>query len=102
MLEITHQGTNSIKEIKINILVQQHEIFKIHSNETITQMFARFTTITNDLNALEKSYTSTKLVNKILRSLPKAYQKLTKTKWWQFERQETFQSFLLKNLWVHL
>ena len=37
-------------------------------------MFARFITITNDLNALEKSYTSIELVNKILRSLPKAYQ----------------------------
>ena len=46
----------------------------MHSNETIVQMFARFTTITNDLNALGKSYTSTELVNKILRSLPKAYQ----------------------------
>ena len=49
-------------------------MFKMHSNETIAQMFSRFTTITNDLNALGKSYTSTELVNKILRSLPKAYQ----------------------------
>ena len=37
-------------------------------------MFARFNTITNDLYALGKSYTLTELVNKILRSLPKAYQ----------------------------
>ena len=37
-------------------------------------MFARFTTITTDINALGKSYTSTRLVNMILRSLPKAYQ----------------------------
>ena len=73
-LEITHQGTYSMKETKINILVQQCEIFKMHSNETIAQMFARFITITNDLNALGKSYTSTKLVSKIIRSLPKAYQ----------------------------
>ena len=49
-------------------------MFKMHSNETITQMFARFNTITNDPYGLGKSYTSTKLVNKILRSLPKAHQ----------------------------
>ena len=74
MLEVTHQGASFMKETKINILVQQYEMFKMHSNETIAQMFARFTTITNDLNALGKSFTSTELVNKILRSLPKAYQ----------------------------
>ena len=49
-------------------------MFKMHSNETIAQIFARFNTITNDLYALGKSHTSIELVNKILRSLPKAYQ----------------------------
>ena len=56
MLEVTHQGTSFMKETKINILVQQYEMFKMHSNETFTQMFARFNTITNDLYALGKSY----------------------------------------------
>ena len=75
MLEVTHQGTSSMKETKINILVQQYEIFKMHNNETIAQMFARVNTITNnDLYALGKSYTSTESMNKILKSLPKAYQ----------------------------
>ena len=46
----------------------------MNNDETIAQMFSRFTAITNDLNILGKSYTSTELVNKILRSLPKAYQ----------------------------
>ena len=75
MLEVTHQGTISMNETKINILVQQYEMFKMYSNEIITQMFIRFNTITNDLYALGKSYTSTELVNKYLRSiLLKAYQ----------------------------
>ena len=38
-------------------------------------MFARLNTITNDLYALGKSYTSTELVNKILRSFPNVYQR---------------------------
>ena len=46
----------------------------MHNSETIAQMFARFNSITNNLNALGKSYTSIELVNKILKSLPKAYQ----------------------------
>ena len=49
-------------------------MFKMHGYETIAQMFARFNTITNDLFALGKAYTSTELVNKILRSFSKAYQ----------------------------
>ena len=63
-----------MKETKINTLVQQYEMFKMHNNETIAQMFEKLNTITNGLYALGKSYTSTELVNKILRSLPKAYQ----------------------------
>ena len=46
----------------------------MHSNLILAQMFARFNTITNDLSALGKSYTWTELVNKVIRSLPKAYQ----------------------------
>ena len=37
-------------------------------------MLDRFNTITNDVYALGKSYTSLELVNKILRSFPKVYQ----------------------------
>ena len=74
MLEATHQGTSFMKEAKINILVQQYEMFKMHSNEAIAKIFSRFDIITNDLYTFGKLYISTKLVNKILRSLPKAYQ----------------------------
>ena len=74
MLEVIHQGTSFMKETKINTLVQQYEMFKMHSNETIVQMFAIFNTITIDFYAVGKPYTSPELVNKILRSLPKISQ----------------------------
>ena len=64
-------------------------MFKILSSEKIAQIFTRFTIITNDLNTLGKSYTSTELVNKILRSSPKVYQ----TKWWQFGGKRPFKAF---------
>ena len=44
------------------------------SDETMSQIFTRFTTITNGLNILDRSYSSVELVNKVLKSLPKAYQ----------------------------
>ena len=98
MLKITHQGTSSMKETKINILVQKYEMFKMHSNETIAQMFSRFNSITNNLYALGKSYTSTELVNKILRSLPKAYQSNVVA----IREAMDLTSSHLKILWVHL
>ena len=47
-----------MKETKNNFLVKQYELFKMHYDETIAQVFSRFT-ITNDFNTLGKSYTST-------------------------------------------
>ena len=46
-------------------------MFKMHSSETIEQMFARFTIITNDLNALGKLYNSIELVKEFVQSLSK-------------------------------
>ena len=46
----------------------------MNSNETIAQMFIRFDTITMTFMLLGKRYILTELMNKILRSLPKAYQ----------------------------
>ena len=55
------------------MLVQQYEMFKRSCNEIISRMFAKFNIITNDLSALDKSYNVTKLLNKILKRLPKDY-----------------------------
>jgi hypothetical protein len=34
-LEVTHEGTNQVKEFKINMLVHQYELFKMFLNEYI-------------------------------------------------------------------
>ncbi|KAM6597070.1 hypothetical protein CsatA_007594 [Cannabis sativa] len=74
MLEVTHQGTSAMKETKIQIYSTQYENFKMKSDETIANMYTRFTTITNGLNSLGKVLTQKDMVTKILRSLTKAYQ----------------------------
>ncbi|GAV59233.1 LOW QUALITY PROTEIN: zf-CCHC domain-containing protein/UBN2 domain-containing protein, partial [Cephalotus follicularis] len=49
------------------------ELFMIHDDECISDMFTRFTTIINSLKNLGKSYPIHELVRKILRCLPKSW-----------------------------
>ena len=70
-LEVTHEGTNQVKESKINMLVHKYELFKMEHDESITKMFTHFTDIINGLKSFGKSYSNSDLVRKILRSLPR-------------------------------
>ncbi|MQM18483.1 hypothetical protein Taro_051472 [Colocasia esculenta] len=72
-LRITYEGTNKVKETRIDIFVTQYERFQMQSGESITQMFSRFTDITNGLAGLGKTYEIGDMVRKILRSLPSSW-----------------------------
>ncbi|KAJ6923701.1 hypothetical protein NC652_017120 [Populus alba x Populus x berolinensis] len=43
--KVPHKGTNQVKESKIDMLVHQYELFKMHPSESITSMFTRMTLI---------------------------------------------------------
>ncbi|GAV81585.1 zf-CCHC domain-containing protein/DUF4219 domain-containing protein/UBN2 domain-containing protein, partial [Cephalotus follicularis] len=73
LLEVTYEGTNQVKESKISMLVHGYELFFMHDNENISDMFTRFTTIINSLKNLGKSYSNQELVRKILRCLLKSW-----------------------------
>ncbi|GAV75218.1 UBN2 domain-containing protein, partial [Cephalotus follicularis] len=64
---------NRISSSKISMLVHEYELFVMHDNESISDMFTRFTTIINSLKNLGKSYSNQELVRKILRCLPKSW-----------------------------
>ena len=70
LIEITYEGTNQVKQSKINLHVQSYELFLMKDNETIVEMITRFTDIANGLEALGKTYKDFEKVMKILRSLP--------------------------------
>ncbi|GAV73009.1 UBN2 domain-containing protein, partial [Cephalotus follicularis] len=56
LLEVTYEGTNQVKESKISMLVHEYELFFMHDNEGISDMFTRFTTIINSLmTAIEEA-----------------------------------------------
>ncbi|GAV83027.1 UBN2 domain-containing protein, partial [Cephalotus follicularis] len=56
LLEVTYEGTNQVKESKISMLVHEYELFIMNDNESLSDMFTRFTTIINSLKNLGKSY----------------------------------------------
>jgi hypothetical protein len=73
-LEVTYEGTNQVKESKMNMLVHEYELFVMKKDENISEMSTRFTNIVNCLKALGKIYTNQENVRKILRSLPKRWE----------------------------
>ncbi|GAV63138.1 UBN2 domain-containing protein, partial [Cephalotus follicularis] len=72
-LEVIYEGTNQVKDAKINILVREYEMFSMKDNEKISGIFVRFTNIINSLQSLNKCYTNSEMVRKILRCLPKSW-----------------------------
>ncbi|VFQ67161.1 unnamed protein product [Cuscuta campestris] len=68
-LEVTYEGTDQVREAKIDFLTKEYEMFRMKEHEKIDDMFDRFSKIVNDLHALKKTYTDRDLVRKILRSL---------------------------------
>ena len=46
-------------------------------NESVSQMFARFTNITNGLRCLDKKYSQSEMARKILRSMPSNWETTT-------------------------
>ncbi|GAV79963.1 UBN2 domain-containing protein, partial [Cephalotus follicularis] len=72
-LEVTYEGTNQVKYAKINMLVREYEMFSMKENENISSMFVRFTNIINSLQSLNKCYTNSEMVRKILRCVPKSW-----------------------------
>lgn len=73
MLQVTHEGTDQVKEIRIGMLVHSYELFKMKSDESISEMFTRFTDIINNLKSLSKTYPNHEIVRKILKCLPKEW-----------------------------
>jgi antirestriction protein len=69
-----HEGTDDVKQSKINTLVQQCEPFRMEDGETISSMQMRFTHIVNKLQNLGKTISNQDCTNKILRCRIKEWQ----------------------------
>ena len=70
---LIYKGTSQVKETKANMLVHDYELFKMKSEETLFEMFARLMEITNGLKGLGREYSNAELVRKVLRSLSSSW-----------------------------
>ena len=73
-LQITYEGTDKVKDAKIDLLIEQIESFKMLKEESINDMSNRYLNLVNELKRLGKSYTEEEKVKKILRSLTKDWE----------------------------
>jgi len=53
-LRINREGTSHVRETRIDIGVKKFEVFEMNENETIDEIYARFTTIVNEMRSLGK------------------------------------------------
>ena len=61
-----------MKQSRIELLMRKYELFEMSDKETMMEMYARFTHITNELKSIGKFFTTEELVRKIL-SLGKSF-----------------------------
>ena len=73
-LQVAHEGTNQVKQSRIELLMRKYELFEMGDHETVMDMYTRFTHITNELKSLGKTFTTEELVRKILRFLPRTWE----------------------------
>ena len=69
-LEVVYEGENQVKESKISKYTRQNELLQMEQNESMYCMYTTFTDIVNTLEALGKTFSNSKKVKKIIRSLP--------------------------------
>ena len=55
-LRIAHEGTNQVKQSRIELLMRKYELFEMGEKEGIMEMFTRFTHITNELKSFGKIF----------------------------------------------
>ena len=69
-LETFYEGTKKHKIVKLQRLATRFELIKMEESETFTGFYSELTEIVNDCHALGEPISDTKIVRKILRSLP--------------------------------
>ncbi|KAL5570661.1 hypothetical protein UlMin_027236 [Ulmus minor] len=73
-LEVAHEGTDGVKRSKLQMLTSQFESIRMEEGEKVADFNAKLIDITNRSCLLGKEYIESKIVRKILRSLPHRFQ----------------------------
>jgi len=73
ILEVTHEGTSDVKRARKHTLIQEYELFRMKSGETMAKVQKRFTHIVNHLIGLGKIFDKEELNIKILKCLDRSW-----------------------------
>ena len=72
-----HEGTDSVKESKLDVLQSQHDKFKMKDGEGVAEMYSRLALITNEIAGLgSEEMTDRFIIKKILRALDGKYDRV--------------------------
>ncbi|KAA0060257.1 gag-pol polyprotein [Cucumis melo var. makuwa] len=72
-LEVAFEATSKVKISRLQILTSRFKALQMTKEETIAEFNVRVLDITNESNALEEKIFDSKLVGKVLRSLPSKF-----------------------------
>ena len=73
ILETTYEGTKAIKTVKFQRLTSSFEEIRMEEDETFDEFYAKLKDIVNSAFNLGECIVESKIVRKILRSLPKRF-----------------------------
>ncbi|CAI9778670.1 unnamed protein product [Fraxinus pennsylvanica] len=73
ILEITHEGTKIVKNSKLQILTSRFEEFRMNDDERFDEYYAKLNDIVNSSFSLGEKILESKIVCKVLRSLPEKF-----------------------------
>ena len=73
ILETTYEGTKAVKTVKFQRLTSSFEEIRMEEDETFDEFYAKLKDIVNSTFNLGESIAESKIVRKILRSLPERF-----------------------------
>ncbi|CAL9001528.1 unnamed protein product [Prunus brigantina] len=74
ILQVTHEGTYTVKGAKLQMHTLQFETLMMDENETFSEFYAKLCVIVNACSGLGEKIPEDRVVKKILRSLPQRFQ----------------------------
>ncbi|XP_074346374.1 uncharacterized protein LOC141685153 [Apium graveolens] len=72
-IQVSHEGTSKVREVKLSMLISDHEAFRLERDESVKDAQGRFLTLMNSISLLDKIIPQAEINRKILRGMPKKF-----------------------------
>ena len=72
-IQVSHEGTSKVREVKLSMLMSDYEAFRLERDESVKDAQGRFLTLMNSISLLDKIIPQAEVNRKILRAMPKKF-----------------------------